>query len=149
MHPCLKSVSNWGADKVMNQRKSWQKESEITQLSPGEHRKEKLFESSTGRRVSQWGVSAVSAVQRSWVHAWVHTAQGRSAESVEARQWEGARRLEQIARVNLRLNRAIQQEAERSQIETINVERSLSQNSWIETVILSSGWARKHELIQQ
>ena len=28
-HPCLKVMSNWGADKVMNQRKIWQNESEI------------------------------------------------------------------------------------------------------------------------
>ena len=38
----------------------------------------------------------------------VHTGQSSSAEAVEAREKEGIRRLGQIARVSLRLSRAIQ-----------------------------------------
>jgi hypothetical protein len=46
-----------------------------------------------------------------------------------AREGEGARRLKLIARVNVRPSRAIQSEAERSEFESVTLERSLSQNS--------------------
>jgi hypothetical protein len=89
---CLKMTSNWGAEKVINQRMIWQNESEIGYANSGEqHRKEKLLKSSAGRRVGQLGGSAV---QWSYVHLWVHAVQCRSAEAVEARDQEGVRRLE-------------------------------------------------------
>jgi hypothetical protein len=49
----------------------------------------------------------------------------------------------------LRPSRAIQWEAERSQVESVNLERSLSQNSWAEQTSQSSEETGKGELIQQ
>jgi hypothetical protein len=69
--PCFKVMAKWGTDKVMNQRKIWLNELEIgyLQLSPEQHRKEKLFKSSAEiERESQLVVSAVSAVNWSWVY---------------------------------------------------------------------------------
>ena len=47
----LNVTSNWEADKVKNQGKIWQSESEIgyTQLSQAHHKKDKLFKSSAER----------------------------------------------------------------------------------------------------
>ena len=63
----------------------------------------------------------------------------REASCIKRTSWTGedrmnqrlreARRLKQIARVSLRPSRAIQSEAERSQFESVTLERSLSQNS--------------------
>jgi hypothetical protein len=67
-----------------------------------------------------------------------------------ARELEGSRRLEDIAKVSMRLNRANQARLrERSKIESVISERSLSQNSLVEPVSQSSERAHKGELIQQ
>ena len=50
----------------------------------------------------------------------VHAFQCRAAEAVETRELEGARRLEQIARVSLRPSRAIQSEADRTEFESVS-----------------------------
>ena len=64
-------------------------------------------------------------------------------------EWKGVKRLKQIARVNLKPSIAIQSEAKRSQFESVSLERSLSQNSWVEPASQSSERTRKGELIQQ
>jgi hypothetical protein len=68
--PRLKVISNWGADKVVNQRKIWQNESNIgcVQLSWEQHRKDKLFKSRTGRESVQLsGVEFGELVGSQWV----------------------------------------------------------------------------------
>jgi hypothetical protein len=52
----FKVISNWRADKVTNQRKVWQDESEIGYVplsGEQQHKKEKLYNSSAERK-SQW-----------------------------------------------------------------------------------------------
>ena len=65
--PCLKVTSNWGADKVMNQRKIWQNESEIgyTQLSGEQVGKKGYWRSAQSE--SERG--QFRRVQFSWLHA--------------------------------------------------------------------------------
>ena len=60
-----------------------------------------------------------------------------------------ARRLDQIVWVSLRPRQTIQAEAERSQIETVSLDRSLSQNSQVELGKQSSERPRKSDFIQQ
>jgi len=43
-------------------------------------------------------------------------------KTVQTREWEGARRLEQIATVSVRTSKAIQSEAERRQFESVILE---------------------------
>jgi hypothetical protein len=49
-----------------------------------------------------------------------------------AKKWELARRLGQIARVNLKPSIAIQSEAKRSQFESVRLKRCLAQNSRVD-----------------
>jgi hypothetical protein len=67
-----------------------------------------------------------------------------------AREWEGSwRRLEQIARINLRLSRAIHSEAKKSQFSSVTLDRCLGQSSWVQPASQSSENFKKGELIQQ
>jgi hypothetical protein len=65
------------------------------------------------------------------------------------RQEWGARILEQIVRASLRSSKAIHSDWERRQLKSVSLERSLSQNSWIETASESSDRSIKGESIQQ
>jgi hypothetical protein len=65
----------------------------------------------------------------------------------QAREWKGARRLEQIAKISLRPSRAIQSKAESNQFESVSLERSLGQNSWVEPARQSSERARVYSTV--
>jgi hypothetical protein len=55
---------NWGADKVTNQRKIWQNESEIEYMQLSGERVSLV--NSVSRELSELGLSAMSVVQWSW-----------------------------------------------------------------------------------
>jgi hypothetical protein len=59
-------------------------------------------------------------------------------EAERYREWEGARGLEQIARVSLRPSATIQPKAKGNQLESVSLKRSLGQNSWLEPARQSS-----------
>jgi hypothetical protein len=60
-----------------------------------------------------------------------------------------SQRLESIASVSLKVSREFQWKTERNQIESVNCERSLSQNHWVEPACHSSERTGKSHLIQQ
>lgn len=115
-HPCLKVMSNWVADKVMNQRKIWQNESEIgyAQFLWGNLGKKGLKRAGEGGQITETGY--------------------RWRQNKPENKKRPDRRLEQIDRVSLRVNRLrlIQSEVKRNQFESVSLERGLGHNQRIE-----------------
>ena len=113
--PCLKVMSNWGADKVMNKRKIWQNVSEIgyTKLTWEQHRKERLLKSRGGGRQFCWDSFTDTVCRENKLD----TDEGR-----QARAWECARRLECTAKVSMRPSTATQEEAKENRIESVILE---------------------------
>ena len=147
----MKVMSNWVADKGMNQRQMWQNRRYPTFRRKGKrsYLKERQTvqegESCRGIQSSSWG-----AVQPSWEGEWSSTAgEGGSftwrvlqrqieartskteVKTEQAREWEGARSLKTTARVSLRPSRAIQRLKEKPNwISQVGEELEAEQLSW-------------------
>jgi hypothetical protein len=132
-------MSNWVADKVTNQRKIWQnrlhpalkrrgERGYITNSSTHTHTHTHTEREREREREKERIYQDSYKEKRLKRESKLNTGEGRGA-----RDWEGVRRLEQIAKISMRPSRAIKKRPrERSQIESVSLERSLSQNSWVD-----------------
>jgi hypothetical protein len=133
-------MSNWVADKVTNQRKIWQ-----NKICPTFTRTKRSYlrESSSEKEREE-----VVLLGQLFVQGQIAARTSRHKWRKWAREWEGARRAEQIARVSLRPTRAKSQRLQEKP-NWINQVGEEIEPEQLARASQSSGRIRKGELMQQ